>query len=495
AFQHYVIPTDGSYFVAVEGNTAQFPNDRLYELWVHIAPLADGAAPVEGYHLDHPIFQTTDRGETAVVADSFISDESGSFYLYHETTYDIGHLPEHTDIRIDTRSTTWTFANPFLLLDPIANQKSQRFVATATITDQPGTGLTVGPSNRYPGHVPTSQQRADYIVEIQSFDVTAPKISLDIETDSDTHYVRASASDSDELGRQGSGVTQLSLFSIRDGSLSHRQSGTTDRIEHTISSAHASHFFATATDRVGNRSILDLSGQDLGPISIDSSIADNSLVTWPSQIVVGPGTSLTWSGQWEVLRPIIRDNRLHHRVTTGEQVIEFETTSEDQNPVIPYDVDRSGSVSALDALMVINHLNSEHAPTGTRLSIDGYYYDVNGDTRFSPLDALQIINQLRLGPTSGEPEFVPMEQTAPQTFICRSGPLDDSNDTIHSANEAAFPLQSFNQIIDATPAVPASQNLWKIDTSSRGEPGTSLDPTTVDEVLTSSISAQPKHSL
>ncbi|EMI27152.1 C-type lectin [Rhodopirellula europaea SH398] len=495
AFQHYVIPTDGEYFVAVEGNTAQLPNDRLYELWVHIAPLADGAVPVEGYHLDHPIFQKTDRGETAVVADTFISEESGSFYPYHETTYDIGHLPEDTDIRIDSRSTTWTFANPFLLLDPIENRKSQRFVVTGTITDQPGTELTVGPSNRYPGHVPNSQQRADYIVEIQSFDVTAPEISLNIETDSDIHHVRASASDSDELGRQGSGVTQLSLFSIHDGSLSHRQSGTTNRIEHTITSAHASHFFATATDRVGNRSILDLSGQDLGSISIDSSIADNSLVTWPSQIAVGPGTSLTWSGQWEVLPPIIRDNRLYHRVTAGDQVIKLEGMSENQNPVLAYDVDRSGSVSAIDALLVINHLNSEQAQTGTWLSLGGLYFDVNGDSRFSPLDALQIINQLRFGPSSGASEFIPIENTATQPFICRFGPTEDAYDTIHSTNDTAIPHRSLNQFIDATPAVPASHPSWKIDTSSRGELGKSLDPTTVDEVLTSSISAQPDHSL
>lgn len=493
AFQHYVIPTDGTYFVAVEGNTAQLPNDRLYELWVHIAPLADGGTPVEGYHRDHPIFQTTDRGETAVVADSFISDESGSFYPYHETTYDIGHLPEHTDIRIDTRSTTWTFANPFLLLDPIANRKSQRFVVTGTITDQLGTELTIGPSNLYPGHVPNSQQRADYIVEIQSFDVTAPKISLDIETDSDTHYVRASASDSDELGRQGSGVAQLSLFSIHDGMLSHRQAGTTNRIEHTITSAHASHFFATATDRVGNRSILDLSDQDLGPISIDSAVADNSLVTWPSQIVVGSGTSLTWSGQWDVLLPIVRDNRLYHRVTAGDQVIELEGMSENQNPVLAYDVDRSGSVSAIDALLVINHLNSEQAQTGTWLSLGGLYFDVNRDSRFSPLDALQIINQLRFGPTSGESEFVPIEQTAPQTFICRFAPSDDSNDTIHSTNDTAIPHRSLYQFIDATPAVPAFQSLSELGTSTRDEPRMPLDPTTVDEVLTSSISSDLKH--
>ncbi|ELP30379.1 C-type lectin [Rhodopirellula baltica SWK14] len=493
AFQHYVIPTDGEYFVAVEGNTAQLPNDRLYELWVHIAPLADGEAPIEGFHFNHPIFQKTDHGETAVVANSFISDESGSFYPYDETTYDIGHLPEHTDVRIDTRSTTWTFANSFLLLDPIANRKSQRFVATGTITDQPGTELTVGPSNRYPGHVPNSQQRADYIVEIQSFDVTAPKISLDIETDSDTHYVRASASDSDELGRQGSGVAQLSLFSIHDGLLSHRQAGTTNRIEHTITSAHASHFFATATDRVGNRSILDLSDQDLGPISIDSAIADNSLVTWPSQIVVGSGTSLTWSGQWDVLLPIVRDNRLYHRVTAGDQVIEFEGMAENQNPVLAYDVDRSGSVSAIDALLVINHLNSEQAQTGTWLSLGGLYFDVNGDSRFSPLDALQIINQLRFGPTSGESEFVPIEQTAPQTFICRFAPSDNSNDTIHSTNDTAIPHRSLYQFIDATPAVPASQSLSELGTSTRDEPRMPLDPTTVDEVLTSSISSDLKH--
>lgn len=61
------------------------------------------------------------------------------------------------------------------------------------------------------------------------------------------------------------------------------------------------------------------------------------------------------------------------------------------------DVDGNGSVTAGDALRIINHLNST-SPSVEALAADGdvmtRFLDVNGDGRVSALDALQIINEL-----------------------------------------------------------------------------------------------------
>jgi hypothetical protein len=66
------------------------------------------------------------------------------------------------------------------------------------------------------------------------------------------------------------------------------------------------------------------------------------------------------------------------------------------------DVNGSGTVSALDALAIINYLNSQGAailpatnPTGDM------FLDVNGDNAVSALDALQIINFLNSQSTGG----------------------------------------------------------------------------------------------
>ncbi len=70
-----------------------------------------------------------------------------------------------------------------------------------------------------------------------------------------------------------------------------------------------------------------------------------------------------------------------------------------QNPLVPTDVNSDEWVSPMDALLIINRLNSrngENEPPGlgtVRLAGEPYY-DVNGDSFLSPIDALLVINKL-----------------------------------------------------------------------------------------------------
>jgi hypothetical protein len=92
------------------------------------------------------------------------------------------------------------------------------------------------------------------------------------------------------------------------------------------------------------------------------------------------------------------------------------------NPVDPVDVDNSGDVSALDALIVINMLNSPKGshklppPTSAR-PID-YFYDTNGDGDVSPIDVLVVINHLNSRPLAqgGEGESVELVAQVPAAF-------------------------------------------------------------------------------
>ncbi|MEZ6110381.1 MAG: matrixin family metalloprotease [Pirellulaceae bacterium] len=61
------------------------------------------------------------------------------------------------------------------------------------------------------------------------------------------------------------------------------------------------------------------------------------------------------------------------------------------NATLPPDVNRDGQVSPLDALLVINQLNSASA------NGDSVMCDVNGDGELSPVDALMVINRLNGG--------------------------------------------------------------------------------------------------
>jgi hypothetical protein len=82
-----------------------------------------------------------------------------------------------------------------------------------------------------------------------------------------------------------------------------------------------------------------------------------------------------------------------------------------QNNRNPFDVNRDNSISPIDALLIVNSMNSDGArdlaPAPTPNTAAGsLYYDVNGDDSLSPLDALLIINRLN-AQVQGEGEAYP----------------------------------------------------------------------------------------
>ncbi|EGF29281.1 Ig-like domain-containing protein [Rhodopirellula baltica] len=84
-----------------------------------------------------------------------------------------------------------------------------------------------------------------------------------------------------------------------------------------------------------------------------------------------------------------------------------------------YDVDNNKYVTALDALMVINHLNShgEGEPLSGSDEFTGFV-DVTGDNRVTALDALSVINALNRG--EGEADMPLVE------FVLAARNLDDT---------------------------------------------------------------------
>ncbi|MEM8910982.1 MAG: tandem-95 repeat protein [Planctomycetota bacterium] len=76
-----------------------------------------------------------------------------------------------------------------------------------------------------------------------------------------------------------------------------------------------------------------------------------------------------------------------------------------QNPNDSKDVNADGTVSALDALLIINHLNrNSSGATGipvTSSDVGPNFYDVSGDRVISALDILQVINELEVRDSTG----------------------------------------------------------------------------------------------
>jgi hypothetical protein len=99
-----------------------------------------------------------------------------------------------------------------------------------------------------------------------------------------------------------------------------------------------------------------------------------------------------------------------------------------QNTPDPLDVDNSGLIAPLDALLVINDLNSQGARTLPQTFSGSFYFDVNGDGAESPIDELQILNYLNANSgTVGRIQVAGSNQ-----------PITDGATTTSASNNTAF---------------------------------------------------------
>ena len=89
-----------------------------------------------------------------------------------------------------------------------------------------------------------------------------------------------------------------------------------------------------------------------------------------------------------------------------------------QNPARSLDVNNDGLIAPLDALLLINKLNtSGSTELPPRTNPLDFFYDTNGDSRMSPIDALLVINQLNSGSGTGDPRVPGETETGPAGFL------------------------------------------------------------------------------
>ena len=134
-------------------------------------------------------------------------------------------------------------------------------------------------------------------------------------------------------------------------------------------------------------------------LTIDTANLDQVTGTENTLLINVTGDELVrFEGTGQQIEPLIVEDRLVQVIQFGEQFIQLLTNRPLQNGFIRHDVDQSGSVTASDALSIINELaiaeESESPPVVDVEDFEGNFYDVNGDNRVTALDALQVINEL-----------------------------------------------------------------------------------------------------
>ena len=187
---------------------------------------------------------------------------------------------------------------------------------------------------------------------------------------------------------------------------------------------------------LSNRTVMEfVPGDTVGDVSLDGQTStDRFTFTVNDPRFEIDGTQLKLlndqmverANQEEIELQISADDRLNEFAgVTGTFVIQvLENSEPHHNHDNPYDVNHNGEVTALDALAIINYLNT-YGPGPVGPHGRGLCYDVNADRWVTALDALLILNEMKRNPlgtvgngenTNGEGEQVAGPQGSDATL-------------------------------------------------------------------------------
>ncbi len=241
-----------------------------------------------------------------------------------------------------------------------------------------------------------------------SIDVTAGEVRV---FQGNTNYFRGAAADVAKIELQSQGTTLLSI--TNPGA---NLPGEIDYV--TTGGAIEATLRVTQTDfslsSPAGQSLFGIDTIDLTSASSDLTITatDVSRITGGStlRIITDGDDTITAQPGWKYTAASKENNRFVPTFQNGTALVEIVTSPEWHNPFNSLDANGDGSVTTLDALLVINALNSPRVMNGqgqffgaNQLDVlDFQFYDTDGDGKLAPLDALIVINQLNRGP-AGEP--------------------------------------------------------------------------------------------
>ncbi|MDA1050346.1 MAG: dockerin type I domain-containing protein [Planctomycetota bacterium] len=154
-----------------------------------------------------------------------------------------------------------------------------------------------------------------------------------------------------------------------------------------------------ASNRLTGLEVLDIRGSGDNALTLDFNSVVNLSPTSDALLVRhDEGDVVSYGAGWKAERPQFINGQYTHVLTQNVAVISVVNTKAWQNPLNPLDSNRDGKVSPLDALVIVNTLNTKGpGPLATPNSTDKvpeFYVDSTGDRHVSPLDALVVVNFL-----------------------------------------------------------------------------------------------------
>jgi Tol biopolymer transport system component len=164
--------------------------------------------------------------------------------------------------------------------------------------------------------------------------------------------------------------------------------------------------------------------------SIAAFNADKSV-----KILLGEQDSIESSLGWVLETRLLEQSKLVQVFKQSSSIVRIESSLPWQNPMNRLDADGDGTVSPLDVLVIINHLNrSSGSTTNGNLPVfdstnpmGQRFVDTNGSNTSEPLDVLVVINYLNQRDRAGEGE---LKASYPMSRSHRNGRDHSRNNAI-----------------------------------------------------------------
>lgn len=164
--------------------------------------------------------------------------------------------------------------------------------------------------------------------------------------------------------------------------------------------------------RLSNIEALNLAGS--GPNTLKMTY-DDLLATTDSNhvltVITDTDDTVTVGAGWRIDSTITENGKFARVLKQGTATLKMFGPRDWTNPINALDTNASGSVSPVDALLIINELNRplfsinrQLADPVTLAKFPGSYFDTNSDGLVAPLDVLLVINFLNARAVTGEGE-------------------------------------------------------------------------------------------
>ncbi|MFK8113064.1 MAG: Calx-beta domain-containing protein [Rubripirellula sp.] len=245
--------------------------------------------------------------------------------------------------------------------------------------------------------------------------------------------------------------------------------------------------FSNGDIRAVNFALLDLRDPGANQITVDAATVSSLSPTGLLEVAGGSNDNIRFAdaNDWRMGQTSIVDGVFSREVTNmvGGERIRTDLPNAYKNAIRASDVNNNGSVTAGDALVVINELaRRAFSDSATQVLTDplmvaewpNTYYDQNGDDRVTALDALRVINELAsLPPANGEGELIAIDETAKDEWVPASEPV------LSSIMPASQTLKRCSSDVSSEPQRQSTNS----ESSEEAEPA--LSTAAVDELLSS----------